>query len=227
MVQLRAVRCGAHVCGGGARGSAAGFFARSRTAGAVTPKRTPLLPLTCSAKALPANFLLPSVFKRQTKKCGVCKKNSSVRAPPLHQASVNRPRQHHTTRPRAYCAKATKASHALNAATHCARHSSSQPPSQVLPRTSPLPRSPTHARATCRLNTAPCVQTPTQCTVFWMIATQTIKNGQAPTVFDRIAAGDAAAVAAWARVTPLEEQVCAGKRVASHAYSNVYTYRWR
>lgn len=117
------------------RGRAARFLALSRTTGTVLPERTPFLPLQCSAKASPANLLLLSVFKRPTKKFGDCRKNSSVRAPPLHQASFNRPRQHHATRPRTHCAKVTKASRILSAATHCARQSSSPPPSQVLPRT--------------------------------------------------------------------------------------------
>ena len=43
--------------------------------------------------------------------------------------------------------------------------------------------------------------------VFWLVATRSIKSGLPPTVFDSIAAGDAAAVAEWALRTPLEEQV--------------------
>ncbi len=45
--------------------------------------------------------------------------------------------------------------------------------------------------------------------MFWLIATRVLKNGQDPTIFDSIEAGDMSAVAEWIRVTPLEEQVAA------------------
>ena len=45
--------------------------------------------------------------------------------------------------------------------------------------------------------------------MFWLVATQALKNGQDPTIFDSIEAGDMLAVADWIRLTPLEEQVCA------------------
>jgi hypothetical protein len=43
--------------------------------------------------------------------------------------------------------------------------------------------------------------------VFWLVAAQALRNGQYPTIFDSIEAGDMLAVAEWIRLTPLEEQV--------------------
>lgn len=59
--------------------------------------------------------------------------------------------------------------------------------------------------------------------MFWLVAAQALRNGQYPTIFDSIEAGDMLAVAEWIRLTPLEEQV--GAQRGLHLRFDCVTHR--